>query len=70
MQRADQRHRGDGRADQHLVAVAGIDAPVAKQRRERVGIGPHGVSSSGKCSVTCSRSESRTNLRSACDAIR
>ena len=41
-------------------------APVAQQRRERVGrVRPHGASSSGKFSVTCSRSASRTNRRSS-----
>ena len=48
-------------ADQHLVALAHLDAPVAQQPREPVGV-DHGASSSGKCSCTCSRSESRTNL--------
>ena len=50
--------------DQDLVALAHLEAPVADQRRERVRV-DHGASSSGKCSATCSRSESRTNRRSS-----
>ena len=60
--RAASRH---GRGDQDLIALPRLQAPVAQQRRERVGIRPHGACSSGKFSVTCSRSASRTNRRSS-----
>jgi len=49
---------------------ARLKAPVAQQRRKRLGIRPHGACSSGQFSVTCSRSESRTNRRSSCVATR
>ena len=69
VQRADERHRQQRRADQHLLPRRDLEAPVAQQRRESVRV-DHGASSSGKCSATCSRSVSRTNWRSSPEATR
>ena len=65
----DERLRQRGRDDHHLVSRAHLEAPVAQQPRERARI-DHGAWSSGKCSVTCARIDSRTNRRSSPDAIR
>jgi hypothetical protein len=64
--RGQERPGERGRAHQHLLALADLEAVVAQELGEaaRVGLG-HGASSSGKCSATCARSVSRIQARSA-----
>src|SRR6185312_5614469 len=65
----DQGRGVRGRAEQDVVALADVEAPLAQEPGEGISV-DHGAWSSGKCSAACSRSVSRTNRRSSAVAIR